>query len=163
MLVDIVSRNGNLLLNFPLPNNGMLDDQELKILSEITAWMTVNNEAIYGTRPWKIFGEGPGTARPAPGERFNENSRKALTAGDCRFTTKGRNLYAFFMGWPEKEAVIRPLAANGEHVKGKIARVQLLGFRGRLKWTQDAAGLRVELPPQKPCDYAFTLKIAGLG
>src|SRR5205807_8223593 len=81
MLVDIVSRNGNLLLNFPLPNNGELDAEELKILGEITQWMSVNSEGIYGTRPWKIFGEGPGSQIDTK-TRFNEQSRKALTAAD---------------------------------------------------------------------------------
>ena len=124
MLVDIVSRNGNLMLNFPLPNSGMLDDEELKILAEITAWMAVNSEAIYGTRPWKIFGEGPGTAETGT-RRANstKTSRKELTAADVRFTTKGRTLYAFFMGWPEKEAVIAPLAHQRKHVTGKIKNV----------------------------------------
>jgi len=65
MLVDVVSRNGNFMLNFPLPNSGMLDDRELKILSEITSWMAVNSEAIYSTRPWKIFGEGPAAEQPS--------------------------------------------------------------------------------------------------
>jgi len=162
MLVDIVSRNGNLLLNFPLPNNGMLDAKELKILDEITQWMAVNSEAIYGTRPWKIFGEGPGTPSSAAGERFNERRRKELTAEDVRFTAKGRTLYAFFMGWPEKQVVIAPLGTTSKHVEGKISNVELLGFRGKVQWTQDEAGLKVQLPAEKPCDHAFVLKIAGL-
>ncbi len=68
MLVDIVSRNGNLLLNFPLPGSGALDAEELKVLEEITEWMAVNSEGIYATRPWKIFGEGPGIRKTAAGE-----------------------------------------------------------------------------------------------
>ena len=66
MLVDIVSRNGNLLLNFPLPNSGALDSDEVKMLDEITRWMAVNSEGIYSTRPWKIFGEGPRHGNPPP-------------------------------------------------------------------------------------------------
>ena len=61
-----------------------------------------------------------------------------------------------------KEAIIKPLAANGQYVTGKIADIQLLGFPGKLKWTQDTDGLKVELPTEKPCDYAYALKIAGL-
>src|SRR5689334_7191378 len=107
MLVDIVSRNGNLLLNFPLPSSGMLDDQELKVLDEITRWMAVNSEAIYGTRPWKVYGDGPSmvaaTQAKNMGEHhqagaFNESSRKPMTAADIRFTRKGDVLYAFAMG-----------------------------------------------------------------
>jgi alpha-L-fucosidase len=161
MLVDIVSRNGNLLLNFPLPSSGELDPEELRILSEITTWMAVNSEAIYGTRPWKVFGDGPGTAASATGARFNEQSRKALTAEDVRFTTKGKTLYALLMGWPEKEGVVRPLATTSKLGVGRIRSVQLLGFKGKLKWTQDEAGLKVQMPPARPCDHAFALKIVG--
>jgi alpha-L-fucosidase len=87
LLVDIVSRNGNLLLNIPLPASGMPDDAELKILASITSWMKVNSEAIHATRPWKIFGEGPGIRKTKPGggfagtaEHFNENQRVDLRA-----------------------------------------------------------------------------------
>jgi len=75
----------------------------LAILAEITKWMAVNSEGIYATRPWKIFGEGPGTKVKGTG-RFNENGRQILTAEDVRFTTKGKTLYAFLMGWPAKQA-----------------------------------------------------------
>src|SRR6267143_401444 len=82
-LVDIVSKNGNLMLNFPPPNSGMLDDRELNILSGITAWMSVNGEAIYATRPWKISGQTTPTGTPAQNTNFNKNKRKALTAEEC--------------------------------------------------------------------------------
>jgi alpha-L-fucosidase len=165
MLVDIVSRNGNLMLNFPLPNSGMPDAQELKILDEITRWMAVNSEGIYGTRPWKIFGDGPvASAPPATGGRgsgFNERTRQDFTADEIRFTTKGSNLYAFVMGWPEKQTVIKPLATNSSVATFKVRNVELLGYKGRLKWTQDEKGLTVQLPDQKPSDHAVTLKLAG--
>ena len=92
MLVDIVSRNGNLMLNFPLPASGVLDLEELSVLSEITKWMGINSEAIHATRPWKIFGEGPGTEAAAQSSAFNESKRKDLTAEDVRFTTKNSTL-----------------------------------------------------------------------
>ena len=110
MLVDVVSRNGNLMLNFPLPNSGMLDDEELRILADITGWMNVNGEAIYATRPWKISRSGPGTRKPASGEtNFNEKDRKDLTPEDVRFTTRGDILYAFVMGLPKSRLSCRPL------------------------------------------------------
>ncbi|HUJ43100.1 MAG TPA: alpha-L-fucosidase [Opitutaceae bacterium] len=161
MLVDIVSRNGNLMLNFPLPNSGRLDEEELKILAEITAWMAVNREAIHDTRPWKIFGAGPGTQKAATKEQFNENSRNALTAEDVRFTTKGAVLYAFFMGWPDKEVVIAPLATTSPNLVGRISGVDLLGFPGKLQWAQNETGLTVQLPAEKPCNHAYALRIAG--
>ncbi len=161
MLVDIVSRNGNLLLNFPLPNSGELDYEESVILEEITKWMTINSEGIYATRPWKTFGDGPVAtdAVSSGGTRFNESSRKELTSREVRFTTKGDTLYAFVMGWPEKEALIKPLATTSKYSPPKIRNVELLGYDGKLEWAQDEQGLVVVMPDRKPCDYAITLKI----
>ena len=166
MLVDIVSRNGNLMLNIPLPNSGEPDAQELNVVSEITKWMAVNSEGIYATRPWKIFGDGPVTsaAAPAAGARgggFNEGGRKDFTANEVRFTTKGKTIYAFVMGWPEKQTVIKPLATNSSVEKVKVKNVELLGFKGKVKWAQDEKGLTVQMPEQKPCDHAIALKIVA--
>ncbi|HEY1338335.1 MAG TPA: alpha-L-fucosidase, partial [Bryobacteraceae bacterium] len=160
MLCDIVSRNGNLMLNFPLPNSGALDADELAVLDGITKWMEVNGEGIYGTRPWTISGNA--TPPPANQQRgFNERNRKDLTANDVRFTTKGGALYAFVMGWPEREAVVPTLAVGGANRVGKISNVEVLGRRGKLKFVQDETSLRVTMPPEKPCDYAITLKVEG--
>lgn len=160
LLCDIVSRNGNLMLNVPLPNSGKPDDQELQVVEELTRWMAVNSEGIYSTRPWKVAGNAP--PPPAQGQLgFNERNRKDLTAADVRFTTKGDTLYAFVMGWPEREAVIEPLALGGKPGAGKIRSVELLGHRGKLNFTQDERGLRIALPPEKPSDYAVTFKITG--
>ncbi len=100
LLVDIVSKNGNLLLNFPLPNSGELDPEEMKVLEGITGWMAVNSEGIYGSRPWKIYGAGPSTEVVVPQTGFNESKQPGLTAEDVRFTTKGKLLYAYVMGTP---------------------------------------------------------------
>ena len=161
LLVDVVSRNGNLLLNFPLPASGALDPQELAILAEITKWMQVNNEAIYGTRPWKTFGSGPGTATSAEGGAFNERNRKDLTGNDVRFTTKNGTLYVFVMGWPPYQAMIHELAPNTALRVGKIQNVELLGFDGKLEWTQTDAGLNVLTPPKQPSDHAVVFKVTG--
>jgi alpha-L-fucosidase len=152
MLADIVSRNGNMLLNFPLPNSGGFDPEELKVLSGITDWMAVNSEGIYGTRPWKICGEGPSTETKGDA-KFNERNRRDLTPKDIRFTTKGNTLYAFVMGWPEKEATIPSLART------PIRNVELLGHKAKVTWTQTEAGLNVQMPSEKPSDHAITLKI----
>jgi alpha-L-fucosidase len=178
MLVDIVSRNGNLLLNFPLPNSGMLDDRELAVLDGITKWMAVNSEAIYSTRPWKIFGAGPSTtasatppprpstpgapSTPPPPAAFNERDRQDMTEADVRFTTKGQTLYAFVMGVPGETAVIAPLGSSSAVAMGKITNVELLGAPGKLEWTQDSDALRVKLPAQKPSDYAIVFRVNGL-
>jgi alpha-L-fucosidase len=160
MLVDVVSQNGNVLLNVPLRGSGQPDSEELKVLAGITDWMKVNSEGIYGTRPWKIYGEGPGTHGDRVGGGLNENKRQPLTPEDVRFTQKEDALYAFVMGWPDKEALVRALGTGSAQSPGKIVNVELLGFRGRLKWTQEAAGLKVQLPAERPSDYAVTLKIA---
>jgi alpha-L-fucosidase len=162
LLVDIVSQNGNLLLNIPLPNNGVPDSDEMKILEGITAWMKVNSEGIYGTRPWTIYGEGPGmpVASSKPGAAFNERNRKELTAEDIRFTTKGpTTLYAFVMGWPKSEAIIGALGTASPQAPAKVQNVELLGYDGKLSFQQEAKGLRVRLPEKAPSDYGVTLKI----
>ena len=122
-------------------------------------WIAINGEGIYETRPWLVHGEGPVRAK---GGHFREDF--AYTAKDIRFTSKGENtLYAFAMGWPtEGKLVIRSLA-KFPGVTGKIDGVALLGHAGQLQWTHDADGLVVQLPEQKPCDYAVALKITGEG
>jgi len=159
LLADIVSKNGNLLLNFPLPNSGELDYEESVVLDGITKWMAVNSEGIYATRPWKIYGEGPSTKTEIKTGNFNEGKRADFIAEDVRFTTKGSTLFAFVMGWPERAAVINALGLASQQKPGKIQRVELLGYKGELKWKQDEAALKVEMPAEKVSDVAITLKV----
>jgi len=160
MLVDIVSKNGNLMLNIPLPGSGQLDPDELAFVADFTKWMDVNSEGIYATRPWHVFGEGPAGGGPATrAQGFNESNRR-YTAQDFRFTQKGDALYAFAMAWPDdRRLLVRSLAQGA----GRVQDVRLLGFPGKLAWTQTAEGLALTLPAQKPCDYVYGLKIAGRG
>ena len=165
MLVDIVSKNGNLQLSIPLPGNGVPDADELKFLAELTAWMEVNGEGIYATRPWKIYGEGPSVSAPAPRSRFGgAKDFRSYTPEDIRFTTKGGALYAFIMAWPEtRGALIKSLAINSPQVGGqKIEQVALLGHHGKLEWSQTGDGLAVKLPEKPPSEHAVTLRIKGL-
>ena len=165
LMVDIVSKNGNLLLNFPLPNSGELDAEEMVTLNGITGWMAVNSEGIYGTRPWKIYGEGPSTkvVIAANGKEFdpNEGKKPDLTATDIRFTTKGSVIYAFVQGWPSGEAMISSLGTSSPQHPAKITGVSMLGRDGHLKFTQEASGLRVTLPANRPqtADIGITLKL----
>jgi alpha-L-fucosidase len=165
MLVDIVSKNGNLQLSIPLPGNGVPDADELKFLAELTAWMDVNSEGIHSTRPWKIYGEGPSTTATAPRSRFGGAADfRNYTSEDMRFTMKGDSLYAFVMVWPEsRSVVIKSLATSSPQIDGrKVADVTLLGYGGKLEWTQDEQGLTVKLPPTPPSESAVTLKIKGV-
>jgi len=157
MLVDIVSKNGNLLINVVQRPDGSLDPEAEQILAQMADWIAINGEAIYGTRPWLMHGEGPVRAK---GGNFKEDF--AYTAKDVRFTTKGdQTLYAFVMGWPtEGQVTIRSLAKLAG-VTGKITGVTLLGYSGQLKWTHDTNGLTIQLPAQKPCDFAVAFKISG--
>jgi alpha-L-fucosidase len=167
LLVDIVSKNGNLLLNFPLPASGELDPEEVKVLEGITAWMQVNGEGIYATRPWSLYGEGPSTKVivPKTGEEFNPNEDKKpdLGAADIRFTTKGQTLYAFVMGWPAGgELRIDSLALDGPQKSRKALDVRILGAEQQpLRFTHDATTLRVKLPTNRPptADVGITLKV----
>ena len=160
MLVDIVSKNGNLMLNIPLPGNGMPDPDELAFLADFTKWMNVNGKGIYGTRPWGVFGEGPSGGGPAThAQGFNEGNRK-YTAQDFRFMQKGDSLYAFAMAWPDDgKLIIRSLAKGG----GNVQDVKLLGYPGKLTWSQTDQGLVANLPSQKPCDYVYGLQVRGKG
>jgi alpha-L-fucosidase len=158
LLVDIVSKNGNLLLNFPLPNSGELDSNEIRVLQGITAWMEVNSEGIYGTRPWKIYGEGPSTLQKVEAGNFNEDKQKDLTAEDIRFTKKGSAIYAFVMGKPEI-AVVNALGLWSPQNSGKIQRVQILGHEGDLQWEQDDESLRVKVPPSVASEIGLALKV----
>jgi alpha-L-fucosidase len=162
LLVDIVSKNGNLLLNFPLPASGELDRDEIRVLQGITDWMAVNGEGIYASRPWKINGEGPAMGVTVdPNTRFNEGVQPDLGAQDIRFTTKGQMLYAFVQGWPREEVSISALGTAGVQPQPKATDVRMLGRDEALKFTQDESGMRVSLPAQKPAtsDIGITLRI----
>jgi len=162
LLVDIVSKNGNLLLNIPLPASGLPDDRELAVLAGITQWMSINGEGIYATRPWKINGEGPSMQVKVAQAGFNEGKQPDLGPSDIRFTTKGKSLYAFVQGWPtQSELIIQSLATNSPHQADKALDVRLLGRDEPLKFTQDTTGLRVTFPTTKPlaADIGVTLRI----
>ena len=152
LLVDVVSKNGNLMLNIPLRGDGTPDDDELAILAEMGDWMAVNAEAIFGTRPWQIYGEGPSTRTAAEKGPFDGLKDVApYTAEDIRYTTKGGVLYAIALGWPASGRIdLTALAEGSARYPGRIAQVQLLGAKGAVKFTRDASGLHLILPEMKP-------------
>ncbi|MGD0388337.1 MAG: alpha-L-fucosidase [Tepidisphaeraceae bacterium] len=162
-LVDIVSKNGNLLLSIPVKGDGTLDGDEINFLQQMAAWMDVNSECIFGTRPFTVFGEGPAaaiapTTAKSPG--FNESKQRPLGEHDIRFTTRGTTLYAIVMGWPaDQKLSIKTLAAQSNVYPGDIQNIRLLGSDAKLTWTRTDAGLTISLPDAKPCDYAYAFKI----
>ena len=158
MLVDIVSKNGNLLLNIPLRGSGEIDDDERKVLDGLAAWMPANGEAIFGTRPFTVFGEGAPDVQGSG--NFNERNARPYTSQDIRFTTKGDTLYAIALGWPaDGKLTIRTLAAGSASYPREVGQVELLGSGGALRFARDAAGLAVTLPERKPNENAYALKI----
>ncbi len=183
LLVDVVSRNGTLLLNFPLRSDGTLDSREMGIIAEITTWMAANSEGIYGSRPWKVCGEGPSVAGTvldssvfkllppipdtSPGARRSVGARDRkdpLTARDVRFTTKEGFLYAFVQGRPPSgHALVTTLATGSPLLEGrKVAAVTLLGQGPVPAWKQTDQGLEVTLPERLPSEHGIGLKIAGV-
>ena len=164
-LVDVVSKNGNLLLNVPVRGDGTIDDDELKVVEEIAAWMDLDRECIFGTRPWTVCGEGPSLENAVPGTTpgFNEGTGAPYTGQDVRFTTKGGLLYAVLLAQPAGgNAVIKALAAGSPHLAGrKISGVAVLGQAGPADWSQDALGLHVRLPVSPLGDFPVVLRING--
>ncbi len=163
MLADIVSKNGNLMLSVPLQRDGTPDSDEIHIVNDIGAWLKINGQAIYATRPWTMYGEGPSTQVHETG-RFGgqrDVQQQPFTARDIRFTQSkdGKTLYAIILAIPaDGNVTIQSLAAGSPHWLGKISRVRLLG-RGKLKFTRDGEGLHVTLPEKMPTPIAFALEI----
>jgi alpha-L-fucosidase len=157
MLVDIVSKNGNLLLNVVQRPDGTLDPEVETMLHQLADWTKVNGEAIYGTRPWLVYGEGSVRAR---GGAMREDA--AFTASDIRFTAKGGSLYVIALGWPEGgKLIVKSLAKTPVPAQNSIEKVELLGRSGELKFSQSSDGLIVELPAEKLSDLTCSLRITG--
>jgi len=154
-LIDIVSKNGNLLLNIGPRSDGTIPDEVQKVLLNVGAWLDVNGEAIYGTRPWKTYGEGP--TKVATGS-FHDTDTQNYTAEDFRFTSKGDVLYALGLAWPANgESVIHSLApAVGS---APVQSVSLLGSGSKLSFEQRPDGLHVQLPAQPPDKNAYALRV----
>ena len=159
MLSDIVSKNGNLLLNIPVRGDGTIDEKEAAVVDRIGAWTARNSEAIFGTRPWRRFGEGP--TRPPPPGMFSEDKLKPFTAEDVRFTKKGDALYAIFLDWPQAESAIQSLGTNALP-RAIIERVDLVGGP-ELQFLRDGEALRLTLPPPQDGAFVPALRIRGRG
>ena len=154
-LVDIVSKNGNLLLNVGPRSDGTIPDEVQQVLLEVGSWLKINGDAIYGTRPWKVYGEGPTKITAGA---FHDMDTADYKAEDFRFTTKGTALYAIELAWPSTgEAVIHSLAS----ILGsrQVSSVALLGTDAKLEYRQLADGLHIKLPSQAPGKYGYAFRI----
>ena len=146
--VDIVSKNGNLLLNIPVRGDGSIDEKEMAFLAEFKAWIDVNGEGIFGSRPWKIYGEGE--VKTTNSSSFGENERLLASMGEkeIRFTQKDGTVYAYVLGFPTTDTVvIRALGRKSEQMNGKkIKKVRMLGTEKTVTWKQADDALYITMP-----------------
>ena len=160
--VDRVSRGGGLMLSISPKADGTIPDEQKKILLTLGAWLEVNGEGIYGTRKWKIETEGP------TDKLLHRTGTKTLwsfadncDADDVRFTRSGNRLFAFVLGWPQSGEVLIKALKTAEPIstRNRIKRISLLGSDDRVDWQRRDDGLQVRFPKNKPCEYAYGLKI----
>jgi alpha-L-fucosidase len=160
MLVDVVSKNGNLLLNVPVRGDGTIDDKELAVVKGIKGWMDVNKNSIYGTHPWKVYGEGPtaATANPINAQGFNEGT--TYCSKDVRFVERNDTLFATIMVWPSGSSyTIHSLGVASPYFSGDVTSVRLLGY-GSIPYRMGSDGLTVTLPAKKPNKIAPVLAVS---
>jgi alpha-L-fucosidase len=153
-LIDIVSKNGNLLLNIGPRADGTITEEQQAVLLSIGKWLNINGDAIYGTRCWAKHGEG--SVKGTSGT-FTDNEASAYTTEDMRFTTKGNDFYAIVLNWGD-EATVKSLNKDAV-ADAKIMDVKMLGSNEKINWKQTDKGLQLSFPKEKPCEYAYSFKI----
>lgn len=161
MLADVVSKNGNLLLNVPLRADGTFDEKEEVIINGIGDWLAINGEAIYCTRPWKVFGEGPiaDSNIKLNAQGFNEGAYANSTSQEIRFTQTPKHLYAIALAWPEDNRItVKSLAKGSNLSPSKIKQVELVGY-GKLKFKHTPQGLVIDIPLDAQKSVAPVIKI----
>ena len=159
-LIDIVSKNGNLLLNVGPKADGTIPDEISNVLRGMGGWLKVNGEAIYGTRPFKYFGEGPTkSGQVRVGGQVEESAIKGFTPQDIRFTTKGDAVYALGLARPaDGKVLIKTLYAGTPYLDGPIHSIDLLED-GKITWRQTPTGLEISLPPSSDNAFPYALRI----
>jgi len=155
MLIDVVSKNGNLLLNIPVRGDGTIDEKEIAVVEGIANWMDINKESIFDTRPWKVFGEGPAAeiANPINAQGFNEGKVK-FSSKDIRFNQKGNILYVTIMGVPDEDILVKNLAKPSG-----IKKIELLGSKEKIRWSQSDERLNISKPKVIPNPIAIVYKV----
>ena len=160
MLVDVISKNGNLLLSIPMKGDGTIDEKEREVLDGIKRWMDVNGKSIYGTRPWKTFGEGPLAEKSNPINAQGFNERNDYSSKDIRFVERNDTVFTTIMRWPEeRKVVVKSLGEESPYYNGEVKSVELLGH-GKLSFENRKEGLVVELPEQNTNEISPVLAVA---
>lgn len=154
--IDSISKNGVVMLNIALTGEGTIPENQMEYLQAFQDLMQVSGEGIYGSRPWKIFGEGPVVIKDGRG---NEN-HTPFSQSDIRFTTKGRELYAFILAQPTEDILIQSLATGGA-LESPIEKISMLGSREAIVWKQTKEGLRIQLPKELPDPLVVGFKISS--
>jgi alpha-L-fucosidase len=157
-LADVVSKNGGLLLNVTPTADGSIPQPVVDRLLEIGAWFDINGEAIYGSRPFEIYGEGP---QEIVEGHLSERQNKDATAEDIRFTTNGEALFAIALDWPKDQLVIHSLGSNSAYLVDGIERIELLGSAEEISFERQANALIIDLPGEAPGRHAFAFKIVA--
>jgi alpha-L-fucosidase len=155
-LIDIVSKNGNLLLNISPKSDGTITPEQTNVLLGIGKWLDINGEGIYGSRPWVISGEGP-TENPEENVQFNEYNNKPFTPKDIRFTTKEGKVYAFLLDVPLEKVSIQALSTKTGN--GIVEKVELLGSSETIKWNQNKKSLDIVPSKNNPSSIAVCYRI----
>ncbi len=156
-LIDVVAKNGAVLLSITPDKRGVMPIDVQNRLREMGAWLKINGEAIYDTRPWVVYGEGP---QKIVEGHLSERKNAEAVAEDIRFTINGKQLYATCLDWPASgKLTIKTLKKGNKHLAEPIKKVSMLGSKEKISFEQTAAGLVVTFPKVKPCEHAFVLKI----
>lgn len=143
--VDAISKNGVVMLNIALKGDGTIPENQAAYLTAFGDFLKINGKGIYGSRPWKVFGEGPLKVKDG---RQGEN-RKPFSQQDIRFTTKDGMLYAYVLVPPTKDIVIKTLATGG-NLESDITSIKLMGSDEPIKWERTKDALTIELPRKLP-------------
>jgi len=160
ILIDIISKNGCMLLNVGPRADGSIPEDAKDILSEMGDWLKINGEAVFETRPWTVFGEGPTRMEKSGG--FSESKTFGYSSQDIRFTRSkdGKSLYAFVLDWPEgDEFTLSSFNLENGVSPAAIAGIQLLGSSEQIVYKQSPGNLQIRLPDVKPCQHAYCFKI----
>lgn len=156
-LADIVSKNGNLLLNVGPKADGTITGEQKSVLLKIGKWLNVNGEAIYSTRPWKIYGEG---STETPKGAFSDNKEIEYSAQDLRFTTNGNNFYVIALNWSDSGKIVVRSLSKSNIGDSKLLKVEMLGSGESIKWRELDDGLELYFPKDRPCDSAYVFKLS---